>query len=202
MLSIEKEIEKSIKDKPKGTLIFPDDFVHFGSSDAVRQALVRLVKKQVIVRVARGIYVRPKEDDKKGILLPTAEEIAYAIAKRDKIRIVPTDSYAMHVLSSKGRVAKNISLLTDGSPRVIKVGARTIKFKKSTPKNLLVKGKISGYTIQALKEIGKEQVTPQYETEVIESLKKENVSDLLHDIALAPVWIQKIMKKALIDDEN
>jgi hypothetical protein len=44
-------------------------------------------------------------------------------------------------------------LLTDGSPREIRVGKRKIKFKKTTPKNLLAKGKISRLVIQALKQI-------------------------------------------------
>jgi hypothetical protein len=33
-------------------------------------------------------------------------------------------------------------------------------------------------------------------------LKKEEVKNLQHDIALAPVWIQKIMRKALENGEN
>jgi hypothetical protein len=33
-------------------------------------------------------------------------------------------------------------------------------------------------------------------------LKKEDEKDLKHDIALAPVWIQKIMNKALTDGED
>jgi len=33
-------------------------------------------------------------------------------------------------------------------------------------------------------------------------LKKENAKDLMHDISLAPVWIQKILKKALNDGKN
>jgi hypothetical protein len=90
-----------------------------------------------------------------------------------------------------------IVLLTDGSPRVIKVGKRTIKFKKTTPKSLLAKGEISRLVIQALKEIGLNKQTVEEEKTIIELLKQENHQDLLHDIPLAPVWIQKIMKKAL-----
>ena len=91
----------------------------------------------------------------------------------------------------------NIVLLTDGSPREIKVGKRTIKFKKTTPKNLLAKGKISRLVIQALKEIGNGKVTADEEQKIIDLLRKEDIKDLKHDIALAPVWIQKIMKIAL-----
>jgi hypothetical protein len=93
----------------------------------------------------------------------------------------------------------NIVLLTDGSPREIKVGKRIIKFKKTTPKNLLAKGQISRLVIQALKEIGNGNVSKQEEEKIINLLKKENEKDLKNDIILAPVWIQKIMNKALND---
>lgn len=199
MQSVEKKIEKSIKSKPKGSLVLPGDYLNFGSSDAIRKALDRLENKQVILRVAQGIYVRPKESDLIGKLIPTAEEVAEAIAKRDRIRTIPTGSYALNALGLSTQVPMNIVLLTDGSPREIKVGKRKIKFKKTTPKNLLAKGKISRLVIQALKEIGNGKVTMEEELKIIELLKKEDEKDLKHDIALAPVWIQKIMKKALIE---
>ncbi len=200
--SVEKQIEKSIKSKQKGVLIIPDDYMDYGSSDAVRKALDRLENKQIIVRVAQGIYVRPKISKLIGPLVPTAEEVAEAIAKRDRIRTIPTGSYALNALGLSTQVPMNIVLLTDGSPREIKVGKRKIKFKKTTPKNLLAKGKISRLVIQALKEIGNGKVTTEEEIKIIGLLKKEDTKDLLHDIALAPVWIQKIMRKAIENGKN
>lgn len=202
MQSIEKQIEKSIKSKPRGTLILPTDFLLYGTSKAVQKSLERLEDKQVIVRVAQGIYVRPKISKLIGPLTPSAEEVAEAIAKRDRIRTVPTGSYALNALGLSTQVPMNIVLLTDGSPREIKVGKRTIKFKKTTPKNLLAKGKISSLVIQALKEIGNGKVSQEEEQKILDLLKKEDEKDLKHDIALAPVWIQKIMKKALTDGEK
>ncbi len=200
--SVEKQIEKSIKSKQKGVLIIPDDYMGYGSSDAVRKALDRLENKQIIVRVAQGIYVRPKISKLIGSLVPSAEEVAEAIAKRDRIRTIPTGSYALNALGLSTQVPMNIVLLTDGSPREIKVGKRKIKFKKTTPKNLLAKGKISRLVIQALKEIGNGKVTTEEEIKIIGLLKKEDTKDLLHDIALAPVWIQKIMRKAIENGKN
>ena len=202
MQSVESKIEKSIKSKPKGALVLPDDYLSYGSSDAVRKALGRLEDKQVIVRVVQGIYVRPKISKLIGTLVPSAEEIAEAIAKRDRIRTIPTGSYALNALGLSTQVPMNIVLLTDGSPREIRVGKRKIKFKKTTPKNLLAKGKISRLVIQALKEIGNGKVTTQEENKIVELLKKEDLKDLKHDILLAPVWVQKIMSKALIDGKN
>lgn len=149
--------------------------------------------------MAQGIYVRPKLSNLIGLLIPTAEEVAEAIAKRDRIRTVPTGSYALNSLGLSTQVPMNIVLLTDGSPREIRVGKRKIKFKKTTPKNLMAKGKISRLVIQALKEIGNGKVTAEEETKIIDLLKKEEDKDLKHDIAQAPVWVQKIMIKTLKD---
>jgi len=196
-MSIEVNILKRIESLPKGELFLPTDFSDVGSSEAIRISLFRLQKQGIISRVAQGIYVRPKESRLLGKLVPTAEEVAEAIAKRDRIRTVPTGSYALNALGLSTQVPMNIVFLTDGSPREIRVGKRKIKFKKTTPKNLLAKGKTSRLVIQALKEIGNGKLSDKEEKKVIEILLKENNNDLKHDIGLAPVWIQKIMTKAL-----
>jgi hypothetical protein len=161
-----------------------------------------LEDKKIIIRVSQGIYVQPMISKLIGPLTPSAEEVAEAIAKRDKIRTIPTGSYALNALGLSSQVPMKIVLLTDGSPREIKVGKRSIKFKRTTPKNLMAKGKISRLVIQALKEIGIGKIRIEEEHKILELLKKENVKDLKHDIALAPVWIQKLMKKALTDGQN
>jgi hypothetical protein len=197
MQSIEYKIFDKVKKRVRGTLIFPEDFYKTGSSEAVRLALHRLEKEKVITRVAQGIYVRPKESKYVGKVLPSAEEVANGIAKRDRVRTIPTGAYAMNVLGLSTQIPMKIVLLTDGSPREIKVGRRTIKFKKTAPKNLLAKGAISSLVIQALREIGKGKATER-ETEVIlKHLGKEEPYRLEHDIKLAPEWIRIIMRKAL-----
>ncbi|WP_374754307.1 DUF6088 family protein [Dyadobacter tibetensis] len=43
------------------------------------------------------IYRRPKESPLIGIVIPTVEAVAEAIAKRDKIRTIPSGSYALRM---------------------------------------------------------------------------------------------------------
>ena len=197
MQSVELKIEDKIKAQPKGMLFFADSFSSFGSSEAIRKALQRLEEKGFITRIAQGIYVRPIISDYIGEVLPSAEEVAKCIANRDRAKIVPTGVYALNALGLSTQVPLNLVYLTNGAPRVIKIGKRTIKFKRTTPKNLLAKGNISSLAIQALREIGSDQITDDEESKIIELLKKEDTSNLLHDIQLAPLWIKKIMKKAL-----
>lgn len=197
MKSIEQLIKKEVHKTSQGTLFFPEDFAQFGSPDGVRKALQRLDHKGIIKRVAQGIYVHPKENSYIGLVMPTAEEVADAVARRDRARTIPTGVSALNALGLSTQVSMNVVLLTDGSPREIKIGKRKIKFKKTTPRNLSAKGDISRLVIQALKALGNGKVSQSDEQKIIELLKKERHGDLLHDIGVAPEWIQSIMKKAL-----
>ena len=195
--SVGDKIYKKVLKAKHGTIYFADSFLAFGTSKAVNKALERLVEKKEIIRVATGLYTRPKQSKLLGPLTPGVEEIAEAIRKRDKARIVPTGSYAQNALGLSTQVPMNVVYLTDGAARKVKAGNYIIKFKKTTPKNLSARGKISVLVIQALKSIGKDNVTEEEEAIVIEHLKKEKQSHLAHDIRLAPEWIRKIMRKAL-----
>lgn len=157
----------------------------------------RLVNKAELVRAAPGIYTRPKKSKVFGNVMPGVEEIAHTIAKRDKAKIIPTGNYALHALGLSTQVPLNIVYLTDGAPRKIKLGSQTIKFKKTTPKNLKAKGPISKLVLQAMKTIGKDKITEDEETIILDQLEKENPIYLEHDILLAPEWIRRIMRKAI-----
>ncbi|WP_282055432.1 DUF6088 family protein [Maribacter luteus] len=198
MLSTDDKIEQKIERLKPGTIIFTEDFQSLGSSGAVAIALHRMVKKGLLRTLARGIYTKPKFSKLLGQeVLPTTEEVALAIAKRDKARIMPTGVHAQNILGLSTQVPLKLVYLTDGSPRKITIGKRTIQFKKTTPKNLALKGAISKLVVQALKEIGKGKATDKELQKINQLLKKEDSKDLKHDIALAPQWIAEIMAQAL-----
>lgn len=198
MASTDDQIEKKINSLKQGAIVFTEDFQDYGSTGAVKIALHRMIKKGFLHNLARGIYVKPTFSTLLNQeVLPATEEVAKAIAKRDKARILPTGVYAQNMLGLSTQVPLNLVYLTDGSPRKINIGNHTIQFKKTTPKNLALKGEISKLVVQALREIGKNKVT-NYELEIINKLlKKEDHKDLKHDIALAPQWIAEIMANAL-----
>ena len=196
-LSIHKQIEACIKKRGRGSILFPADFYSLGSTEAIKKILLRLENHGMLIRLAFGIYLYPKQSKLLGNITPSLEEIAKAIAKRDKARIVPTGSYALNALGLSTQVPLNTVYLTDGAARKVKVGKRTILFKKASPKNLAAVGPISGLAIQALKAIGEGRVIIE-EQQLLKLLKKENQEALKQDIALAPEWIKIIMKKAII----
>lgn len=195
--TVEIQILTKIKKAKRGAVFFVESFLAAGNSKAVSKALERLVIKGELERVAAGMYVRPQIDSVIGKVTPGIEAIAKAIAKRDKARIVPTGIYALNRLGLSTQMPLNIIYLTDGAARKIKIGNRSITFKKTTPKNVMAVGEISRLVIQALRTIGKDKVTEDEIKKIQQLLMKEKKTKLEHDIRLAPAWIREIMKPIL-----
>ena len=193
---VENKVAEALTKMQKGCILFVDDFLDFGNSESIKKALFRLKEKGLLIRVAHGIYLYPKKDKDIGVLYPSAEEIAIAIAKRDKARIIPTGIQALNKLGLSTQIPLKVVFLTDGAARSIKIGKRTITFKKTSPKNLLVKGEISGPAIQALKSTGQNKIEDDVLIKLLAILKKEKKENILHDAKLAPAWINKILMSA------
>ena len=202
-MSVLKKIERILEKKKTGEILFILDFLEISDYDTVRKSLQRLTEKGLLIRLSKGIYYYPKHDKILGLIYPSAEQIAVAIAKRDKSRIIPTGSYAMYRLGLTTQVPMNVVYLTDGSARKIKIGKQSIVFKKTSPRSLSTKNQLSNLIIQGLRAIGKENVTQSHILKIekiISDSKETNV--LQNDILQAPVWIQKIVLEILKKIEN
>lgn len=197
MESIDNKIIAKIKKAKRGSLFFIEDFLNLGTSKAVSKALERLVEKEDLSRVSRGIYSRLRIDPILGTISPTTEEIAEAVRRRDKARIIPTGILALNALGLSTQVPMNLVYLTDGAARTIQIGKRKIVFKKTSPRNLAAIGSISSLAIQALRETGKDKVTEDEINNILRQLEKEDPYRLQHDIKLAPEWVRIIMRQAL-----
>lgn len=202
MESVDNKIIAKIKKAKRGSLFFIEDFLNLGTSKAVSKALERLVEKEDLSRVSRGIYSRLRIDPILGAISPTTEEIAEAVRRRDKARIIPTGILALNALGLSTQVPMNLVYLTDGAARTIQIGKRKITFKKTSPRNLAAIGSISSLAIQALREIGKDKVTEDEINSILRQLEKEDPYRLQHDIKLAPEWIRIIMRQALNTNRN
>jgi hypothetical protein len=201
IITVIDKVEKKIKRLSKGRILFADDFAGMGTPSTVNKALYRLKEKKLLVRLSQGVYLYP-ELKEIGVITPTIEDIAKAIAKRDKARIVPTGVYALNKLGLSTQIPMNVVFLTDGAARKIKIGKRSIKFKKTTPKNLLLKGEISSLVIQALRELGKDDLQLEQLEKLKKHLEKEKPENIKYNLNLAPDWIRKILLESLKKSQN
>ena len=191
--SIEVKIFRKIKRAKNDLLFSVDMFAKFGNAKAIGKALERLTKVEKLCRVATGFYALPKTHDDFGVILPSIDEIALAIAKRDKARVIPTGSYALYKLGLTTQMPMNVVYYTDTSARFVKIGKRTIKFKKASSRNLAFKGEISMLAVQALRSLGKGNATDTEITHIKMILQNENPVHLKHDLLLASVWIRELL---------
>lgn len=141
---------------------FVGDFISYGNRDAVNKALERLVEKGQMLRVARGIYCYPKMEKVYGLGMvpPSLEDIAKAMAKRDGARIVPTGLYAQYQLGLTQQIPMNIAYLTDGVSRTINLGeGKNIKFKRASPRYFSIRSQLALLLTMALKDWKVENLT-------------------------------------------
>ena len=193
--SIDYQMLKAIGSLGHGAVFVPTDFLGFGSRQAVDIVLHRLVRKGTIRRLARGIYDFPKEHPKLGKLLPSPEKIAEALVGRDCTRIQPTGAYAANILGLSEQVPAKVVFLTDGPSRTIKIGTTTIQLRRTTHKNMAMAGRLSGLLVQAFRELGKENVTPERLTHLKRTIPLNARKELLKDIRFAPEWMHSIFKE-------
>jgi len=198
MQTTNNSIITCLKRNRRGKIFFADEFRKFGTNEAVRQSLSRLCRNNFLIRLSAGIYLYPKIDSEIGVIYPSIENVAKTIAKREKVRMIPTGTYALNALGLSTQVPAKVVFLTDGTARVVKVGKRaTIKFKRTVAKNLSYKGKISLLAISALKEIGKDKATTEQLQKIKEALQHEKRENVIYDAGLAPVWISNIILKLI-----
>ena len=192
--SIDAKVFARILDKGRGAVHVPADFLDLGSRRAIDLALHRLAKKGTIRRLTRGVYDLPKVHSSIGLLTPTADEIAEALAERDHARLQPAGAYAANALGLSEQVPAKAVFLTDGPSRTVKVGPMTIELRRTTPRNMAAAGKLSGLVIQAFRELGKEHVTPARIKHLKRTLPASKRRELVKDIKLAPAWMHPIFR--------
>lgn len=196
--SIENKILSTINRKKHGAILFASDFASAGERKAINKALERIALSGKIIRIARGIYCKPKVDTEFGfgILYPSVDEVAQAIAQRDKCRIVPTGDAALNKLGLSTQVPMNAVYYTDGTPRRIKVyNGKGILFKHVVPKRLNFKSELVMLITFALQTIGQGHVSDEQLDRIKQLLSKESKERVYEDMELIPSWIRSIILK-------
>jgi hypothetical protein len=193
--SIDNKIFKRICRRGRGSVLVPGDFLDIGSRQAVDLALHRLAKKGEIRRLARGVYDFPKLHPALGLLSPSADTIAQALAGRDRTRLQPAGAYAANMLGLSDQVPAKAVFLTDGPSRTVKIGPMTIQLRRTTPRNMAAAGRVSGLVIQALRELGEMHITQARIDHLKRTLPAAKRRELLNDLQLAPAWMHSILRE-------
>jgi hypothetical protein len=191
LISTHENIALKIKGYAAGSILFPGDFRGLGSEDAIKMSLSRHAKNHLVERLAQGVYLKIKPEGK--MQRPTMEQIAFAIAKKERLRIKPSGAFALYKLGINPDLPDDMTYITDGEPRDIRIGGKRLVFKSATPKKLNLSTGISGLLIQGLDELGRGAITETLKSQIIDQLKKEKEDKIMADLRLAPAWIYDLI---------
>lgn len=194
--TVEHKVRAKITYARYGEVFFVSTFHQF-DVEYVTKLLAQFEKERLITRIAKGVYVKAKKT-RFGVVYPSAFELVTEIAKRDKAKIFPTGDTAANRLGFSTQVPMNASFLTSGSSRKLKLGNRTVTLTHGSPKKFAYKGKLMPELVQALRSIGKDNITESVEKIVAQLLSATLETETIeHDLLLAPVWVRQIIKRNL-----
>lgn len=195
--SIDDKIVNSIKKRGRGTVFSASEYSHYGEPDSVQKALSRLCVKGDLLHICHGIYCYPKieKDLGLGVLYPSFDEIAKAIAKRDRVKIYPGPALAQNILGLSTQVPMNYVYLTDGAGRHVNVkNGRGILFKHVSPKKLAFSDKLAMLITTALRDIGAEGIKDEHRAQLKKVISTHPQRFSVSDMRLMPLWIRKIVE--------
>ena len=147
------KVLKYISELPKGTPAGAKELLHLGSRDAVDQTLSRLVQRGELMRVGRGLYLRPLKS-RFGVHPPEASKVVDALAAQRGERIAPHGAMAANQLGLTTQVPVREVYLTSGRSRSLKLGAQVIELRHVPEWQLVLPGRPAGAAIRALAWLG------------------------------------------------
>jgi len=199
--SVNNSIEEKIRKLKPGQVFFPSDFKGIGTSTAIRKTLSRLVESGQLVRMGQGIYVLPKNDKVFGKVLPSMEELAEALAKKEHVKIKPSGQYALNKVGLSTQVPMRLVFLTTGNAKKIRIGRSAIIFKSTPAKKLSMKGDITSLLFLGLEELDLQKLSATQVERISGLLKQETSENLKYNLCLVSTKVSDFIVKKIINTE-
>lgn len=178
---------------PPGQPFCPSRFTGLGSRAAIDQALMRLKQAGHIDRIAHGLYAVP-HTNRFGIkVLPSAEQIAHAIAQAEGARIDIHGAEAAHRLGLSTQVPAHAIFQTSGSPHQIRLGKLVIRLQHAAPRKLALAGRPAGQALSALWYLGRQHVTADTFRHLAHTLSSTEFDALRQAQHLMPSWMAQAL---------
>ena len=189
-------LRQRIEAMPEDCILFRSDFPEY-HTEFVGSILSELTTEGILVKIAHGIYAKPRRS-KFGVVLPSIDKVVQAIAARDNAEVLPSGMTALNVLGLSTQVPMNYTYLTTGSERIINLSNRKVVLKRGVPKNFCYATRLISLLVQALKAMKKENVGEE-ELNIIQQLvlKETDKEALVKDIDMMPAWMKRIIKPML-----
>ncbi len=189
------KIKERILNSKEGTIFTPVDFVDIAENSRVGVVLSRLETDGIIRRITRGIYDKPIYNEfLKEYVEPSPSLVAEAIARNFGWTIVPCGDTALNILGLSTQVPAVWSYVSDGTYKEYTFDNTTIKFKRTTNKEISKLSYKTALIIQALKALGKENITDDVIFELKKTLTSDEINVMLDEAKAATSWVYEYIR--------
>ena len=196
-------IKTRIMNSPDGSVFSTVDFADVIENSRVGVILSRLEEDGVIRRVMRGIYDKPVYNDfLKEYIAPSPSLVAEAIARNFGWTIVPCGDTALNILGLSTQVPAAWSYVSDGTYKEYTYDNTTIKFKRTTNKEISKLSYKTALVVQALKALGKDNIDDTIINKLKNDLTAEEKATALLEAKAATSWIYEYIKQICKGDEK
>lgn len=190
------EIKDRISAYENGTVFVAADFTDITDKKTASVELSRLESEGLIRRILRGVYDKPEFNAFLGeFVAPIPDKVARALARNFGWTIVPCGDTALNLLGLSAQVPAAWAYVSDGAYKQYSYDSTTIRFKRTTNKEVSKLSYKTALVVQALKALGKDNI----DETVINRLKKILTSEekkVMSDEAKAVTsWIYEYIKQ-------
>ena len=192
-----EQVKKRLQDAKEGSVFIPSDFFDIAEAVKINKCLDRLEETGDLRRVMRGIYVKPRFSE----LLnrdvpPRSDDIAKAIARNYGWTIVPCGGTALNMLGLSTQVPAVWFYVSDGPYKTYEVDGMTLKFKHTDNKNELINISYkTALAVQALKALGKDNVTDKELRGISKQLTENEKVQMLVEAKRVTAWVYELIRK-------
>ena len=196
MSSYMEIISDKINDFDSHKVFFANDFLDIASNATVRQILKRLADEDKIKRVIDGFYYNPSYSELIGEYEAVSiHELAIAIARKYNWNIAPYNSTALNLLGLSTQVPTHYKYISSGRYKEYKIGDTVLEFKKVNPGEIANMSLKTATVIQAIKSLGKENITSEVMQKIRENLTEKERIDLMNESKSVPAWIYEVIRE-------
>lgn len=186
---------RRIRAKGRGSVFTPKDFLDIGSRDNVDKTLSRLADKGLIRRLDRGLFDLPKVHPILGVLSPTIDKLAQAVASKTGNKAFPSGAAAANILGLTTQVPARPVFLTNGTSAIKNVAGRTLTFQHARIPLIDSISLRANYTLQALHYLGRKEVDSQVLGQCLKHLDDRDIKGLTLAAPKLPAWMVDVVSR-------
>lgn len=187
MQALTKLVLEQTAQLPEGAAISAKALLHLGSRVALDQTLSRLTRRGQLLRVGRGLYMRPIHT-KFGVRAPDVPTVLTQLAARTGETIASHGAAAANSLGLTTQIPMRAVYVTSGRSRRLKLGAQTVELRHVPRWQLSMAGRPAGEAIRALAWLGPAQGGTMMKR-IGKILAPMSVRELLGARGQLPTWM-------------